>query len=280
MVERLFSSDAVSSFSTSLGAGVPRPYLVVTRNPFGSLPAKVSPTMASQLPYIGAVSSRSIPASPAAWIVAEHSSRVLAPQIWPMPPPPSVSTLTSPSEPNAFFFISGPVPDGFEIAAAVQELRGALLADVADQALVDAVANQFLQARRERLHEFGREAELLVLLLSDEAGAVVHGNAGAPRIRAVGAAAMPERAVPDEYAALLHLARDRVVLAAIVGIGLLVAARHKARRTVRIGEIGQRPHRIADNGAVRLLQRDHHVVGVDRLRHLTGIDSDGGQRRD
>jgi hypothetical protein len=42
----------------------------------------------------------------------------------------------------------------------------------------------------------------------------------------------------------------------------------------------KRPHRIADDGAVRLVERDHHVVGVDRLCNLAWIDGDRRERRD
>jgi hypothetical protein len=48
---------------------------------------------------------------------------------------------------------------------------------VADEPAVDAVAAQLLQARGEARTRFERDAELLVLLLADPAGAVVHGDA-------------------------------------------------------------------------------------------------------
>ena len=59
-------------------------------------------------------------------------------------------------------------------------------------------------------------------------------------------------------------------LSAILRIGLQMTARHQTRRAVCIREIGQRPHRIAHDGDVRLGERDHHVVGMDRLRGLAG----------
>ena len=52
-----------------------------------------------------------------------------------------------------------------------------------------------------------------------------------------------------------------------------------ARRAVRLGEVGERPHRVADGRDVRLRQRDELVVGVDRLRRLAGQDRDRRQRR-
>src|SRR6185437_11748992 len=102
----------------------------------------------------------------------------------------------------------GRVPDRAERAAAVQALGGARLVDVADQAAVDAIADELLQPRREALHQVRIEPELLVLLLADEADAIVHGDACAPPIGAVGSAAVPERPVPDQHAALRHIGGD------------------------------------------------------------------------
>src|SRR5579872_5116508 len=85
------------------------------------------------------------------------------------------------------------IPDRGEGAAAVQPLGRALLVDVADQAAVDAVAHQRLEPWGKGPRQFRRHAQLLVLLLADEAGAVVHGDAGSPLAGAVGPAAMPER---------------------------------------------------------------------------------------
>ena len=86
-----------------------------------------------------------------------------------------------------------------------------LLVDVPDEAVVDRVADELLEAARERLHERWRDTQLLVLLLADVAGAVVHGDADAPLVRLVCAAAVPETPDPDEDAALGHLGRDRLV---------------------------------------------------------------------
>ena len=49
-----------------------------------------------------------------------------------------------------------------------------------DQAAVDAVADEFAQAGAEAARDLARDAELLVLLLADPAGAVVHRDADAP----------------------------------------------------------------------------------------------------
>ena len=95
-------------------------------------------------------------------------------------------------------------------------LAGMLLVDVPDQAVVDRVADQLLQAPGEGLTSAG-EPELLVLLLADVAGAVVHGDADATLRRGVGAAAVPQAADPDEHAALGHLRGDRVVVLERVG---------------------------------------------------------------
>ena len=94
----------------------------------------------------------------------------------------------------------------------------------------------------------------------------------------VRAAAVPEAAVPDEHRTLRHLGRDRVVRLAVVGgvVGEMRAG-DDARRAVRLGEVGERPHRVAHRRRVRLRDRDELVVGVDRLRGLAGPDVDRRQ---
>src|SRR5512143_1575660 len=114
---------------------------------------------------------------------------------------------------------SSPVPDRLELTRAIENLCRALLVDMSDKTLINSVAHEFLEPRWKGLHELRCEAELLVLLLTDKAGTIVHRDTGPPLVGAVGAAAMPERAIPDERTALLHLCRNRVVLAAIFGTG-------------------------------------------------------------
>ena len=97
----------------------------------------------------------------------------------------------------------------------------------------------------------------------------------------VGAAAVPEAAVPHQHAAPRHLGRDRVVRAgrsrATVGE---VRAGDDPGGAVGLGEVGERPHRVAHRRRVRLGDRHELVVGVDRLRGLAGADGDRRQRRD
>ena len=100
-------------------------------------------------------------------------------------------------------------------------------------------------------------------------------------VGAIRAAAVPEAADPDEDAALGHFGGDGVVeLERVRGLVAQVAARDEARRPVLLGEVGDRPHRVADDRDVRAGERDQLVVGVDRLRLLVGPDRDGGQGRD
>ena len=97
----------------------------------------------------------------------------------------------------------------------------------------------------------------------------------------VGAAAVPEAADPDEDAALGHLGGDGVVgLERVRGLVAQVAARDEAGRPVLLGEVGDRPHGVADDRDVRPGQRDELVVGVDRLRLLVRADGDGGEGGD
>ena len=92
---------------------------------------------------------------------------------------------------------------------------------------------------------------------------------------------MPEAADPDEHASLRHLGRDRVVvLEGIGGVVGQVGSRAQAGGSVLLGEVGDGPHRVADDGWVWLRQGDDLIVGVDQLGRLVGSDGDGGQRRD
>src|SRR6185503_7426784 len=71
----------------------------------------------------------------------------------------------------------------------VEQCRRAPLVDVPDQSAVDAVADQLAQARREPLRDLARDAELLILLLADESGAVVHRDPDAALARVIRATA-------------------------------------------------------------------------------------------
>ena len=59
-----------------------------------------------------------------------------------------------------------------------------------------------------------------------------------------------------------------------------MAAGDEPGGAVRLGEVGERPHGVADDRHVRLVQRDELVVGVDRLGALARVDGDGGERGD
>src|SRR5262245_38345570 len=84
------------------------------------------------------------------------------------------------------------LPHRAQLAALAEQLDRVALVDVPDQVAVDAVADQRAQARREARRDLARDAELLVLLLAQEAGAVVHRDADAALAGGVGAAAVPE----------------------------------------------------------------------------------------
>src|SRR5579884_738815 len=61
-----------------------------------------------------------------------------------------------------------------------EQLGGHPLVDVSDEPVVEAVADQLLEAGRKLAHHLARDAELLVFLLAEEARAVVHRDADAP----------------------------------------------------------------------------------------------------
>ncbi len=160
-------------------------------------------------------------------------------------------------------------------------LAGCCLSMWPDEAVVDRVADQLLQPARERLDQRGRDAQLLVLLLADVTGAVVHGDAHPADVGVIGAAAVPEAPDPDQDAALGHLGGDGLV--ELERIGRLVAQmapRDESGGAVLLGEVGDGPHGVADDRHVGTGERDELVVGVDRLGLLVGPDGDGGERRD
>src|SRR4030095_5742992 len=92
------------------------------------------------------------------------------------------------------------LPDRAQLAALAEQLDRVALVDVPDQVAVDAVADQPAQARGEARRDLARDAELLVLLLAQEAGAVVHRDADAPLAGGVGPPAVPEAPVPGHPA--------------------------------------------------------------------------------
>ena len=162
----------------------------------------------------------------------------------------------------------------------VEQLRRAVLVDVTDEAAVHAVTDELAQARLEAPDLLDRDAQLLVLLLADVTGAVVHGDADAALAGPVRTAPVPEAAVPDEHAALGHLCRDAVIGTEDVG-GVVpqVRAGDEPGGAVGLGEVGQRPHGVEYGGRVGLREGDDLVVGVDRLSALAGTDVDRRERR-
>src|ERR1035437_9703995 len=93
-----------------------------------------------------------------------------------------------------------------------------MFVDVADQAVVDPVPDQLLQPTRKMLGGFAGDTQLLVLLLPDVTGAVIHGDADPTGVSGVGAASVPQAAVPHENAPFGHFGRNRVVAGDKVGL--------------------------------------------------------------
>src|SRR5262249_61686549 len=103
-----------------------------------------------------------------------------------------------------------------------------------DRAVVAPAPAWRPQARREARRHFARDPELLVLLLADPSRAVVHGDADAPLVGGIGAAAVPEASVPDEHASGRHLRRHAVVRRAVLGVVAQVGSRDHAGGAVRL----------------------------------------------
>ena len=126
----------------------------------------------------------------------------------------------------------------------------------------------------------GRQSELLVLLLADVAGAIVHGDADATA--SVWLAPPPCQRLPTQTRTLpfsISAGNGGVVLERVGGFVVQMAPGHQASGAVLLGEVGDGPHGVADDGDVRSGQRDQLVVGVEWLRVFVGADGDGGERR-
>jgi hypothetical protein len=156
-----------------------------------------------------------------------------------------------------------------------------LLVDVPDEAVVDGITNQLLKSSGEELDSVSGDAELLVLLLTEKSCAVIHRNTHSTAVGMVGATAVPQASHPDEHAPFGHLCRDRVVVSmGIRGMVRRVGSRAQPGGPVLLGEIGDRPHCVADDGRVWFWHAYDLIVGVDHLGLFVGTDGDGGQRRD
>src|SRR5471032_2729753 len=83
---------------------------------------------------------------------------------------------------------------------AVEQIGGTALVDVTEQAAINSVATELAKSRGKDARDFEGNAQLLVFLLPNEARAVVHGDADAPRIRRVRATAVPDAPVEHEHA--------------------------------------------------------------------------------
>src|ERR1700688_685255 len=162
----------------------------------------------------------------------------------------------------------GVVPDeGGALVRAEQELPGMLLVDVPDEPLVDREATQLLEAARESSCRLDWNPELLVLLLADVTGAIVHGDSHTAMSGGVGPTPVPQTPHPHEDAALRHLRRDRVVvLEQVGGVVRSMSARTQTRGTVFLGEVGNGPHRVADERREGLLDSGELGEGEGGLR--------------
>ena len=124
---------------------------------------------------------------------------------------------------------------------------------------------------------------MLVLLLPDEAGAVVHGDPDPDLVGGgVGAAAVPGAALPDQHRSPGHLGAgclDRGRVCAVVGVLPSVAAGDDPSGAVGLREVGEGPHGVADRGNVWLGEGLDLVVSVDDLCGLARGERDRGQRR-
>ena len=150
--------------------------------------------------------------------------------------------------------------------------------NVSVQSLVYGVATEFLESSRELAGDVRMDPQVLVLLLSDEARAVVVGDRKAARVAAVGAAAMPEAAMAEDDAAGWHFSRDRVELHVVRRhVACLVAAGHHAGRAVLFGEVADRPHAVQGEGLMGLLHGDQLVIRMQRLCALAGTQRNRAQ---
>ena len=124
---------------------------------------------------------------------------------------------------------------------------------------------------------------MLILLLADEARAIVHGDTDSNLVGShVGAAAMPRAAMPHQHAAFCHLGWDGVdvgIAGEVVGVVPQMAARHEPGGPVCFGEVGERPHGVTHGRNMWLDQWLHLIVGMDHLRGFAWPERDRCQAR-
>lgn len=174
------------------------------------------------------------------------------------------------------------VPDRAHLALATEKLERISLVDVANQIPIDAVADHALKPLRKLGSNFAWDTELLILLLTEKARAVVHRDSDSSLIRHVCAAAVPETSVPDEHATALHLCWNRIDLRISIDrtIGIFMTAGNDSRRAIGLGEIRDRPHTVADHRVMGSRQSDQLIIGMNRLRRFAMANADRRDRRD
>src|SRR4051794_29458516 len=157
---------------------------------------------------------------------------------------------------------------------------GMTAVDVPDKRWVDAVSEQFLQPGWQRAHDFRSDGEHVVLLRPEPAGGVLEQHAEAGGLGAVGTPPGPEGGPKEKDRPGRHRDRDRLVWVHRTSVGPPVAAGDDARRTVRLGEVVERPHGVEHDLRVRPGQWIDAVVGVQHLRLLAGPDLDASGCRE
>jgi len=153
---------------------------------------------------------------------------------------------------------------------------------MADQISIDAIANQALKSLGKLGGDLAGYAQLLVLLLANETGTIIHRDPDSALIGLVCTAPMPQAAIPDQNASAFHFSRNGLdLLASVFGPArILVAARHDTGGAVRFRKIRDRPHAVANHRRMGPLQRDDLIVGVNRLRLFARTDTDRGDTGD
>ena len=114
------------------------------------------------------------------------------------------------------------------------------------------------------------------ILLANESGTIIHRDPEPAFVGLVGPTAVPQTTVPDQNTSPFHLGRNRLdLLTSVFGTArVLVATRHDACGTVRFGKVTDRPHAVADDRCMRPRQRDHLIVGMDRLGCFARTNAD------
>ena len=150
------------------------------------------------------------------------------------------------------------------------------VSDVAERVRASLVAHEPEQVLGQLASDLGWHSQVLVLLLSEPGQVVRDVHADAGRVGTVGPAAVVDGAGVEENRAARHLGRFGVRLDEPELVLEPVAPGHDPGCAVLLGEVGERPDRVALHLVAHWEgeEVERPLIAVDRLGGFTGTDGD------